>query len=214
MRIWFLCALMVSVSAAAGLEWKQKEVTLQVHPTQISAEAAFRFSNTGNAPVSIADISINCGCLSTKPTRPSYAPGEEGTLTVMVNLQGRTGPFRKVVKVKGSDGEEHVLAVVAEIPRAYSIAPIMMKWVKGNAAETKTARLTNPNREPIRIHSVTSSHKSLPAELKTIREGFEYEVIVTRLPEAINARSVVRIQTEPPPGQKKSKTLKFYVHAL
>jgi hypothetical protein len=73
--------------------------------------------------------------------------------------------------------------------------------------------LRNPNAIPIKLLSVSSSNELLPAELKTIREGFEYEVVVLRKPGAVNARAVIRIRTEPPPGLTESKSIKLYVSA-
>lgn len=213
MRIFLLCALMVSVTATAGVEWKQKKIKLQVHPTQLKAEAVFPFSNTGSEPLSLSQINVNCGCMSAKRVKKSYAPGEEGSLTIMVNLRNRTGKLRKMVHVKTSDGNEHILTVEAEIPKAYEVKSPLIRWARGDTSERKTVRLHNPNAMPIKLSSITSSHKALPAELKTIREGFEYEVVVTRKSETKNLRSVIRISMEPPPGLKQSKIFKLYVFA-
>ncbi len=213
MRKFLLCAWMISVMAVAEIKWEQVEVVIPVHPTQIAAEAVFHFTNTGDDPVSISDVVINCGCLSAKPTKPSYAPGEEGTLTIGLNLQGRGGQLRKTVMVRTGDGGEQVLTLVADIPKAYEISSPLVQWNREDSSGGKTIHLHNPNAMPIRLLSITSSHAALPAELKTIRDGFEYEVVVTRRPEVKNARSVIRIATEPPPGLTESKTLKLYAYA-
>ena len=213
MKIFILTGLLVASTAQAGLEWEKKEITLKVHPAQVSANAVYRFSNTGKDPVNLSAVKPLCGCLAPKIAKRTYAPGESGELTVTFDLRNRTGPQRKTTKVATGDGTETKLYIECNIPKTYDIAPVMMKWLKGNSATTKTAKLVNPNPEPIKLLSVASSHKDLPAVLKTIREGFEYEVIVTRQPGAKNARSVIRINTEPPPGQEESKTLKLYVHA-
>lgn len=210
----FIAIVLCCVSAAqASLKWESRDQTLKVHPTQVFADAAYRFTNAGNKPVTISHVKVMCGCLSHKLSQYTYEPGESGEIIIRFDLRNRTAKQNKGTKVATNDGMEVVLHTKTDIPRAYNIAPIMMKWLKGNTAKTKTARLTNPNQTPIRLHSPTSSHKDLPVELKTVREGYEYEVVITRRPEAVNARAVVRIRTEPPPGHRESKTLKLYVHA-
>ncbi|VGO21697.1 DUF1573 domain-containing protein [Pontiella sulfatireligans] len=210
---WIIAiGLLAGSSAWAGLRWEASTQTLKVHPTQIEAMAVFRFSNAGDQLVTLSSVNVTCGCLAPRLDKRTYAPGESGELAVKFDLRNRTGKQHKATVVKTSDGATVSLFIDADIPKSYDIAPIMMTWAGDNPAATKTAKLTNSNKEPIKLLSVASSHKALPAELKTIREGFEYEVVVTRLPAAKNARSVVRITTEPPPGQTEAKTLKFYVH--
>lgn len=209
-----LCFLLMSSSAVfGGIQWRQKEIRLQVHPTQIMTEAVFRFSNTGDKPASLSDVVITCGCMNAKPTKSSYAPGEEGELVIMIDLRNREGELRKMVQVRTSDGEESVLAVVVDIPRAYVVSTPLVRWGKGDAATEKTVHLTNPNTMPIALQSITSSNEAMPAELKTIREGFEYKVVIHRKTTDPNVRSVIRISAEPPPGEKESKTIKLYAVA-
>ena len=195
------------------MEWRQQEARLQVHPTQVAAEADFVFANTGDGPVSFTDVAISCGCMNAKPLKPAYAPGEEGRLTIMIDLRNRDGELRKSVRIRTSEGNESTLSVLVDIPRAYAIDKPLLRWSKGEGATEKKARLTNPNAMPIRLHSITSSHSALPAELRTIREGFEYEVVIRRASDEADLRSVIRIATEPPPGETQSKTLRLYAVA-
>ncbi len=211
---WMIAVVLVAGSAAADIEWEQKEVTLDVHPTQTSAEAVYHFTNTGDSTAFIDNVAISCGCLSAKPFKHSYAPGEKGELVVRFSLLGRTGKQRKHVVVETRDGKRTDLVLSAEIPEAYRAEPTMVLWKKDDKDKQKTVHLTNSNAQPIKLRSMTSSRKELPAELKIIREGFEYEVTVSRNTEDSNVRSVIRIEMEPPPGQKDAKTLKLYVIAM
>lgn len=209
--------VMVCLSAAsvaqASLDWEREECHPAVHPTQASANSVFRFVNTGEKPVAITDVRITCGCLSPKLEKSVFAPGEAGKLLVGFDLRNRTGKQRKAVIVKTDDGIETRLYVECDIPWAYVPEPKKVLWKKGDNAPAKTVRLRNPGTLPIKLLSATSSCEGLPVELKSIREGFEYVVVITRETSAANARSVVRITTEPPPGLTKSKTIKLYVHA-
>lgn len=213
MKSWMLFFVLTVPIVRGELKWEATQVSVDVHPVQVSADAVFRFSNVGEDPVTISEVEITCGCLAPKLDKRTYIPGERGELTVRFDLRNRTGHQRKAVVVKTDGGTETTLYTETDIPKAYDMAPVMMKWATDSRAKTKTARLVNLNALPIRLKSIASSHQDLPAELKVIREGFEYEVVVTRLPTAKNARSVIRIQPDPPPGLTETKTLKLYVHA-
>jgi hypothetical protein len=198
--------------ATAGIEWQKNDLVLEVHPTQLAAEAVFPFKNTGDEPASIDEVYITCSCLSSKPLKESYAPGEEGELVIRFDLRERTGKQEKAVLVGSSDDEEMTeLRFTTDIPQNYVFDSKFIDFVKGDTEKTKTIRLKNPNKKPIKLLSINSSHEDLPATLKTIREGFEYEVSVERKSTEKSIRSVIRIATEPPPGEKQAKTIHLYV---
>jgi hypothetical protein len=208
----FIFALAVSV-VEAGLQWEAKEQTLAVHPAQVEAEAVFRFSNSGKKPVMLSDVKVNCGCLAPQLTKRSWTPGESGELTIKFDLRNRTGKQRKAVTVKTSDGVVMQLHIVCDIPKSYVVNPPILRFARGGTVAQKTIHLVNAGPLPVKLVSLSSSYQGLPAELKTIREGFEYDVVVTRENAKVSARSVVRIKTEPPPGLTESKTLRLYIHA-
>ena len=213
MKEVFLCMLMTAATAGARIEWKQTEAILQVHPTQVSEDAVFEFINTGDEPVSFSDIRITCGCLVARPLKPSYAPGEQGRLVITLNLKNRYGKQRKKVFAHTHAGQKTELTVAADIPRAFTVKSPLVNWRKGDDSPEKRVVLRNPNAIPIKLLSITSSNELLPAEFKTVREGFEYEVVVHRKPGAEPARAVIRIRTEPPPGLTESKSIILYVSA-
>jgi hypothetical protein len=205
-----LPVLLMSTAAFGGIAWQQDTIRLKAHPAQVATEAVFHFSNTGDEAVSIDDVIVTCGCMNAKPTQPSYAPGEAGSLRIMMDLRNREGKLHKTLRVKTSNGRERVLTVKVDIPSAYLIDTRIISWAKGDASKEKTIRLTNPNTMPIALRSITSSHDGLSAELKAVREGFEYTVVVRRTTEERLLRSVIRIALEPPPGETNAKTINLY----
>jgi hypothetical protein len=207
----FLSLLMMAVTAGARIEWEQTEAVLRIHPTQASADAVFDFTNTGDTSVSFTDIKITCGCLVAKPLNPSYAPGEKGQLLITLNLKNRYGKQHKKIVAYTADGQKTELTISAEIPRAFTMKTPLVSWKKGDESTEKSITLRNPNALPIKLLSISSSNELLPAEFKTIREGFEYEVVVFRKPGAVNARAVIQLRAEPPPGLAESKAIKLYV---
>lgn len=211
MRRLALLFVLAATGTHAGLQWQVTEQIIHVHPTQVSTNAVFRFSNTGKEPVTLSQVKVTCGCLAPKLAKRTYAPGESGELEIKFDLRNRTGKQRKAAMVAASDGSETKLHVEADIPAGYVLEKKMIRWSTGDTAQTKTVPLVNPGAAPIKLLSATSSHEGLSAELKTIREGFEYNVLITRQTKG-SARSVIRIKTAPPPGQTASKTIKLYVH--
>lgn len=63
-------------------------------------EVSFRFKNTGEKNLVIANVSASCGCtVPEKPEKP-YAPGEEGVIKAKFDSRGRPkGEARKTVYV-------------------------------------------------------------------------------------------------------------------
>lgn len=210
MKVFTTVCLLVAGSAHGALEWESTTQTLDVHPTQVSAPVAFSFTNASDHPVAIDEVRVTCGCLTPKLAKQTYAPGERGEVQIDFDLRNRTGPQHKSAIIKTDDGVATTLSFDCNIPEAYVLEPKIVFWRIGDRDETKTVHLANPGTLPIKLLSIASSNEKLPAALRTIREGFEYEVVVDRTAIHSSARSVIRIVPEPPPGQAESKTIKLY----
>ncbi|OSZ80039.1 hypothetical protein CAP36_01885 [Chitinophagaceae bacterium IBVUCB2] len=65
-----------------------------------TVEVSFRFKNTGNKQLVIADVSAGCGCtIPEKPQQP-FAPGEEGVIKAKFESKNQNvGPHQKPVYV-------------------------------------------------------------------------------------------------------------------
>jgi len=61
------------------------------------AKHDFVFKNTGDAPLIITNAAGSCGCTVPSWPREPIAPGEEGTIHVEFNSNGRTGNQTKTV---------------------------------------------------------------------------------------------------------------------
>jgi hypothetical protein len=213
MKFFTTICLVFAGAAQASLEWADPVQVLSVHPMQVSAPAVFAFTNGGPEVVSITDVRVSCGCVKTALARSDYAPGEGGGLRIDFDLQNRTGSQHKSVVVQTSDGLETTLQLECNIPPAYDSGSRMVVWNKEDSAESKTVRLVNSGAVPIKLLSAISSHEAISAELKPLREGFEYDVIMRHNGSGGTVRSVIRIATEIPPGQTESKTIKLYATA-
>ncbi len=65
----------------------------------------FRFTNTGDKPLSILYARSGCVCISTDIPRTPVAPGESANITVTYNPLYRPGDFSKEIVVMNSDKE-------------------------------------------------------------------------------------------------------------
>ncbi len=59
----------------------------------------FRFKNTGNSDLVIAQVNTSCGCTSPKFPKTAIKPGEEEVITVMFDSQDRKGIQNKTITV-------------------------------------------------------------------------------------------------------------------
>ena len=60
---------------------------------------SYRFKNTGNKPLVIADVKASCGCtVPEKPEKP-IMPGEVGFILVKFNSERRPGETHKTITV-------------------------------------------------------------------------------------------------------------------
>ncbi len=66
------------------------------------AKHDFVFKNTGDAPLIITNAAGSCGCTVPEWPREPIAPGEEGTIHVEFNSQGRTGNQQKQVTISAN----------------------------------------------------------------------------------------------------------------
>lgn len=66
------------------------------------AKHDFVFKNTGDAPLIITNAAGSCGCTVPQWPREPIAPGEEGTIHVEFNSQGRTGNQQKQVTLNAN----------------------------------------------------------------------------------------------------------------
>lgn len=77
-------------------------------------EHVFTFTNTGNSPLIISNVTASCGCTTPEYSTHPIAPNEEGNVKVVFDTQNQVGmqqklitilsnaePIRTVVQLKG-----------------------------------------------------------------------------------------------------------------
>jgi hypothetical protein len=63
-------------------------------------EHTFRFSNIGNEPLMITNVTTQCGCTAPKGwPRDPIAPGDRGEITIIFDSSGKFGRVNKVATI-------------------------------------------------------------------------------------------------------------------
>ncbi|GAB2951870.1 hypothetical protein GCM10027048_16090 [Hymenobacter coalescens] len=156
----------------------------------------FKFKNTGNQPVVIANVQASCGCTTPDWTKTPVLPGKTGFIRAAYNSAGRPGQFNKTVTVTSNAKEPSMTLTIkgtvvdkAEMAKTYTPAEIAKspKLVLDRAAQDfgkmesgqqPVAKFTvkNTGKSPLEIGSITSScycvtAKSLPKTLQPGQSG-------------------------------------------
>ncbi len=84
------------------------------------AEITWKFKNTGDKPLYIANVHAQCGCTTPDPPKEPIAPGAEGVIKAKFNSQNFSGHVTKEVYVEANNsnrnnGSNNKLTFTAEI---------------------------------------------------------------------------------------------------
>lgn len=65
-------------------------------------EHEYKFTNTGNAPLIVVSAKGSCGCTVPTWSKEPLAPGEEGSMLVKFNTNGKPNNQTKMVTIKAN----------------------------------------------------------------------------------------------------------------
>ncbi|MBC6989082.1 DUF1573 domain-containing protein [Hymenobacter sp. BT491] len=78
-------------------------------PEGTMATHEFKFKNTGNQPVVIANVQASCGCTTPDWTKTPIMPGKTGMVKAVYSSAGRPGIFNKTVTVTSNAASPSVV---------------------------------------------------------------------------------------------------------
>ncbi len=76
-------------------------------------ETAFKFTNTGNAPLIITDAKSSCGCTVPNPPKDPIAPGESSELLVKFNGAGQNQITKTITVTANTEKGSELLRIKA-----------------------------------------------------------------------------------------------------
>ena len=108
-----LIAILVFVLAGVGVTTAQNQAKIEFKSETIDygeikkgsdGVRVFEFTNTGNSPLVIENVTSSCGCTIPKKPENPIMPGETGEIEVKYDTK-RVGPIRKTVTVYSNADE-------------------------------------------------------------------------------------------------------------
>ena len=94
-----LSLLALATRAQGVLTFEHTDHDFGKVPEGTMATYEFKFKNTGNQPLVIANAQASCGCTTPEWTKAPVLPGKSGVIKAVYNSAGRPGVFAKTVTV-------------------------------------------------------------------------------------------------------------------
>ncbi len=144
----------------------------------------FIFTNTGEAVLEITEVRPGCGCTTAGAWDRQVQPGKTGKVPLQFNPANFSGPVTKMATVTCNDPTQPNLHLQfqANVWRPIEVQPQYVYFLPVEdelTNETKVVRILSNIEEPITLGKPFSTSAAFKTELKTIREGKEFELRIT-----------------------------------
>ncbi|WP_400191385.1 DUF1573 domain-containing protein [Hymenobacter sp. B81] len=183
----------LSAAAQGVMSFEKKDHDFSNVTEGTTATHEFKFKNTGNQPIVIANVQASCGCTTPDWTKTPVLPGKTGFIRASYNSAGRPGQFNKTVTVTSNATESSQMLTIkgtvltkdelrpkfsaAELAKSPKLVIDRMShdFGKMEAGQQPVARFTvkNAGKSPLELSTLTSNcycvnFKTLP---KAIQPG-------------------------------------------
>lgn len=191
-----------AVIAATGLTFVENRIELTVAPDAKSVTVPYHFENKTKRTITIARYDSACSCLSAKVKGDKlvYEPGEKGEMKVDFELGSFSGLVEKTVLLWTTDDADEtpssVLNVALTIPVLFEVNPKTVFWDQNGEKKSQGITLKVNDTDPIHILSHEGTNANFAYELKTIRDGWEYELVVTPKDMSLPAFGMIKLSTD------------------
>jgi hypothetical protein len=151
----------------------------------------FVFTNVGTALLEITDVHPGCGCTTAGTWDRQVEPGKTGKIPLSFNPANFNGTVSKGATVTCNDPAQatHYLSFQATIFRPIDMQPQYAYFlpVEGEATnETKLIHIVNNQDAALTLDPPEVKNASFKTEIKTVRAGKEFELLVTYLGSTTN----------------------------
>ncbi len=181
---------------AARLTWEKTLISYSAKPGQKQVIVEFPFKNTGTTSLRIADVRTSCACTAAAANRKEFEVGDQGAITATLTVGDHIGTFEKRITVTfaGSASIEQVLTLQMTVPALVRLDQRYLYWRTGDARSSRTLTVTAASEIPITVVAVKSDDQRFNIQVKTVRDGQEYVVVVT--PSQTESKSSARLQIQ------------------
>lgn len=200
--------LLLTAPLRADIKWEQQNQNFHRLPSDGHLETKYVFRNEGKTAVTVKKVRTSCGCTSARLAKDTFAPGEQGEISVKFTFGDRRGPHRKIITVETDDRPEPTeLSLQVWIHEPLTIAPALVFWKTGEAGAAKTVQVTSEAGTAVRVKSVTSSNPRMAAKLETIKAGGQYAISVTPADTTQRESAEITVETDFPADAPRSYTI-------
>ncbi len=209
---WFVFLVLSATAAHAQLSWDARLIELHPSIYDTNAVARFTFKNVGKDVVTFSSVKSSCGCCTVAMNdKQTYKPGETGEVTGTFTIGNRLGVQQKTIAAASNDPKDPlvILTLRIHIPEMLKITPAVLNWNPGDGKASKTITIQVVGDEKVRVQSVSSADARVKLELKEVKAGREYRMIVTPSDVSKTFGSILYIKTDTP----KEKPKGFSVYA-
>src|SRR5688572_3519378 len=153
---------------------------------------AFVFTNTGSANLEILDVKPGCGCTAAGTWDKLVEPGKTGSIPLQLNSTGFGGKITKSANIFCNDPAQSnvVLQITGTVWKPLELTPASAMFnlrSEDQTNETRILRIVSNLEEPVTLSDPVCSNAFFRAELKVVRPGKEFELLVTALTPITNA---------------------------
>ena len=165
----------------------------------------FVFTNTGDQRLEISDVRPSCGCTTAGAWDKQVEPGKSGTIPVQFNSGGYGGSVLKAVTVSCNDPmrKSVMLQIKGAIWRAFDINPMYAVFnlsPEAQTNQTQVVKIVSNDDQPVTVSDPACNNPAFKTELKTVREGKEFELRVTVISSQVsgNLSGPITLKTSSP----------------
>ena len=182
-----LLAAALNTAAYGGIEWKYKELPIEIPRGQSSIEVSFPFTITGGEAVAIISTKTSCPCVTVSAPTDELKPGSGGVLKVQyVPREGGAGTMVEKITVQTTDTKapEVELRLLAYSPQSYRIEPRHAFWnigVDPVAKDLMFIDIAGKGYKPVAIYSTSVNFTAtlVPPEGKSTRYTIRIKPVST-----------------------------------
>src|SRR5438876_3954423 len=156
---------------------------------------SFVFTNIGTATLEIKDVRPGCGCTTAGTWDKVVEPGKTGSIPLQFNSANFGGTVMKQATVTCNDLSQSnvLLQIKGTVWKPIEVTPTMAVFNISSEAQTndtKVVRIVSNLDQPLTLSDLQCTNSSFKAELKTVKEGKEFELQITAIA-PFNSPSVV-----------------------
>ena len=124
-----------------SLTWENQTAELLAKPPDRQMSGLFRFTNTGDFPVTLTALQPSCGCTTAELTKRTCLPSGKGEIKAVYKLNGATGQQQKSIAVTTDDTTVKTVELTLRInvPELFTCLPRMLLWRIGDNLDEKKA---------------------------------------------------------------------------